>query len=157
MRFWNSSDNISLWIEYRGLAYPYNQNLIRFMTLRIVCAALRVSQIIGMLSSAAPTKSLSKPKNVSVCFKSTIVSARLPIRRLAPYIRCMDLQLSEEQADLLARELRAVIDGDRYFLSPRVRSLQAILDKFRPPRPREPLPPPRQYKPPRRGRYAKRR
>jgi hypothetical protein len=81
----------------------------------------------------------------------------LPIRGLGHYIRRMELQLSEEQADLLARELRTLIDGDRYFLSPRVRSLQAILDKIRPSRPREPLPPPRQYEPPRRGRYAKRR
>ena len=36
-------------MEDFGLGYPYNQNLTRFMALSIVCAALRVSQIIGIL------------------------------------------------------------------------------------------------------------
>jgi hypothetical protein len=33
-------------------------------------------------------------------------------------IRDMNLELTDEQADTLARELRNLIDGDRYFLSP---------------------------------------
>jgi hypothetical protein len=53
----------------------------------------------------------------------------------------MHLELSEEQAALLAKELRGLIDGDRYFLSRRVRTLQEILDMVRPPPVREPLPP----------------
>jgi hypothetical protein len=34
----------------------------------------------------------------------------------------MNLELSDEQAAALERELTAIIDGDRYFLSPRFRS-----------------------------------
>jgi hypothetical protein len=50
-----------------------------------------------------------------------------------------------------------LIDADRYFLSPRIRTLREILNKIKPEPEREPLPPIRQYEPPRRGRYAKRR
>jgi hypothetical protein len=35
----------------------------------------------------------------------------------------MNLQLSDEQAALLERELTAIMDGDRYFLSPRFQML----------------------------------
>jgi hypothetical protein len=44
----------------------------------------------------------------------------------------MNLQLSDEQAAALERELRDLIDADRYFLSPRVRTLREILNKIRP-------------------------
>jgi hypothetical protein len=81
----------------------------------------------------------------------------LPIREWLSYIKPMNLQLSEEQADLLARELRGLIDGDRYFLSRRVRTLQEILDMIRPAPPRPALPPLKVYEPPRGGRYARRR
>jgi hypothetical protein len=69
----------------------------------------------------------------------------------------MQLELSKEQADLLVREIRELIDRDRFFLSRRVRTLQAILNMIRPQPHREPLPPLRTYEPPRRGRYARRR
>jgi hypothetical protein len=39
--------------------------------------------------------------------------------------------------------------ADRYPLSPRIRVLQAILDRIEPPPVREPLPPLRHYAPPR--------
>jgi hypothetical protein len=82
---------------------------------------------------------------------------RLPIRDSLSYISLMQLEISDEQAELLARELRDLIDGDRYFLSPRVRTLQEILDMIRPPPVREPPPPLKLYEPPRGGRYARRR
>jgi hypothetical protein len=68
----------------------------------------------------------------------------------------MILDLSDEQAELLAKELRDLIDGDKYFLSPRVRTLIEILNMIRPEPIREPLPPLRSYEPPKRGRYKRR-
>jgi hypothetical protein len=53
-----------------------------------------------------------------------------------------------ETAALLG-ELDRIIDNDRYPFSPRIRTLTAIRDKLRPPPVREPLPPPKQYAPPR--------
>jgi hypothetical protein len=38
----------------------------------------------------------------------------------------MNLELSDEQAAALERELTAIIDGDRYFLSPRIQKLREI-------------------------------
>jgi len=38
----------------------------------------------------------------------------------------MDLYLTDEQAELLATELDQIIDGDRYFLSPRITTLRGI-------------------------------
>jgi hypothetical protein len=62
----------------------------------------------------------------------------------------MSLDLSGDEAAVLTRLLRDTIDGDRYPLSPRIRTLQGILDKIEPPPAREPLPPPsRNYEPPR--------
>jgi len=70
----------------------------------------------------------------------------------------MHLDLTDDETEALARVLRRVIDDDRYPLSPRVKTWQAILDKIRPPRAREPLPPPpKQYEPPSKGRYRRRR
>jgi hypothetical protein len=40
----------------------------------------------------------------------------------------MTLDLTDEQTEALARLLSAAIDGDRYPLSPRIRTLQEILD-----------------------------
>jgi hypothetical protein len=82
---------------------------------------------------------------------------RLSIRESPSYIRSMHLELSDEQAALLAKELRDLIDGDRYFLSPRVRTLQEILDMIRPQPVRKPPPPLRPYEPPKMGRYRRRR
>jgi hypothetical protein len=39
----------------------------------------------------------------------------------------MNLELTDEQAELLAREFRDLIDADRYFQSPRVQILREIL------------------------------
>jgi hypothetical protein len=61
----------------------------------------------------------------------------------------MNLELTDEEAAALLRELNVIIDGDRYFLSQRIKTLKAIRAKIRPDPVREPLPPPpRQYAPP---------
>ena len=59
------------------------------------------------------------------------------------------LDLSDDEGEALVLLLRDAIDADRYPLSPRVRAWQAVLDKLRPPPPREPLPPVKHYEPPR--------
>ena len=45
---------------------------------------------------------------------------------LASHIPVMDLHLTDEQGDLLVRELDRIIADDRYFLSPRIRALREI-------------------------------
>jgi hypothetical protein len=50
----------------------------------------------------------------------------------------MNLDLTDGEAAALLRELDGLIDGDGYFLSPRIKILKAIRAKIRP----EPLPPP---------------
>ena len=64
----------------------------------------------------------------------------------------MTLDLSDEESAALLGELDHIIDGDRHYLSPRIRTLTAIRDKIRPPPVREPLPPLKVYAPPRAGR-----
>jgi hypothetical protein len=62
----------------------------------------------------------------------------------------MNLDLTDEETAALLRELDCLIDGNRYFLSPRIKMLRAIRAKLRPEPVREPLPPPlRRYEPPR--------
>jgi hypothetical protein len=61
----------------------------------------------------------------------------------------MNLELTEEETRALLRELNGIIDGDRYFLSPRIKTLQAIRAKIKPEPVREPLPLPKHYAPPR--------
>jgi hypothetical protein len=62
----------------------------------------------------------------------------------------MNLDLTDEETTALLRELDGLIDSDRYFLSPRIKTLKAIRAKIRPEPVREPLPPPpKQYAPPR--------
>ena len=62
----------------------------------------------------------------------------------------MILDLTDVENAALLRELDGIIDGNRYFLSERIRTLKAIRAKFRPEPVREPLPsPPKQYAPPR--------
>jgi hypothetical protein len=68
----------------------------------------------------------------------------------------MILDLSDEQAAALERELTSIIDGDRYFLSPRIQMLRAIRNMIRPEPKREPIPEPKRYEPPRGGRYRRR-
>jgi hypothetical protein len=69
----------------------------------------------------------------------------------------MHLDLSDDETAALTRLLRDTINDDRYPLSPRIRLLQAILDKIEPPRVREPPPPLRTYEPPRFTRGRRRR
>ena len=62
----------------------------------------------------------------------------------------MNLDLTDEETAALLRELHGIIDGDRYFMSQRIKTLKAIRAKMRPEPVREPLPPPpKQYAPPR--------
>jgi hypothetical protein len=62
----------------------------------------------------------------------------------------MHLGLTDEEAAALLKELDGLIDGNRYFLSPRIKTLRAIRAKLRPEPVREPLPPPpKRYEPPR--------
>jgi hypothetical protein len=60
----------------------------------------------------------------------------------------MNLDLSDEQAAALTKELDDIIRSDRYPFSPRVRTIKAILAKLRPERVREPLHPLKHYGPP---------
>jgi hypothetical protein len=69
----------------------------------------------------------------------------------------MHLELTDEQTEALIRELRNIIQNDRYPLSPRIVALKEILGQLRPEPEREPPPPRRHYEPPSRGRYGRRR
>jgi len=51
----------------------------------------------------------------------------------------MHLDLTNEETTTLLKELDSLIDGDRYFLSPRVKTLKAIRARIRPKPVREPL------------------
>jgi hypothetical protein len=61
----------------------------------------------------------------------------------------MNIDLSDEEAAALIRELHDIIESDRYPFSARIRTLRTILAKLRPDPIREPLPPPKVYAPPR--------
>jgi hypothetical protein len=65
----------------------------------------------------------------------------------------MNLDLTDEETEetaVLLRELDGTIEGDRYFLSPRVKMFKAIRAKLRPEPVRQSLPPPpKRYEPPR--------
>jgi hypothetical protein len=52
------------------------------------------------------------------------------------------LDLSDDEAAALMKELRETVDNDRYQLSPRIRTLRGLLAKLRPEPVREPMPPP---------------
>jgi hypothetical protein len=65
-----------------------------------------------------------------------------PSRR-RPYIRVVQhLDLSDEEAAALARELHDIVESDRDPFSPGIRTLRGILVKLRPEPVRQPLPPP---------------
>jgi len=69
----------------------------------------------------------------------------------------MSVDLTDDETESLTRLLRHAIDDDRYPLSPRVQTWQAILGKIHPEPRREPLPPPTKvYEPPSKGRYRRR-
>jgi hypothetical protein len=69
----------------------------------------------------------------------------------------MNFELSDHETAVLLAELQQIINNDRYFLSPRIQTLQRICDKIRPVPPREPLAEPKHFEPPRGGRYKRRR
>jgi len=69
----------------------------------------------------------------------------------------MNIDLSDDEATALVKELDAIIRNDRYPLSPRIEMLKAILAKFRPEPVRPPLPPPKVYEPPSKGLWRRRR
>jgi hypothetical protein len=69
----------------------------------------------------------------------------------------MNLDLTDEETAALLKELDGIINGDRYFLSQRIRTLKAIRSKIRPEPVREPLPPPPKHYDPPRATAAKRR
>jgi hypothetical protein len=69
----------------------------------------------------------------------------------------MELDLTDEQTAALLRELDRIIDGDRYPLSPRIRTLKEIRALIKPYPVSEPLPPLKHYEPPSKGRYGRRR
>ena len=54
----------------------------------------------------------------------------------------MTLDLTDHEAALLLKKLNGLIDGDHYFLSDRIKTLEAIRAKIRPEPERKPLPPP---------------
>ncbi len=69
-----------------------------------------------------------------------------------PHIGAMHLDLSDEETAALTSELHNIVENDRYPFSPRVRTLRGILAKLRPEPVRKPLPPPKIYAPPTKGR-----
>ena len=74
-----------------------------------------------------------------------------------PTFGAMNLELTDDETIALLRELDGIIDGDRYFLSPRIKTLRAIRAKLRPEPVREPLPPPTKRYEPTRATAAQRR
>jgi hypothetical protein len=68
----------------------------------------------------------------------------------------MHIDLTDDEAAALTKELHDIVESDRYPLSPRIRTLRAILGKLRPEPVREPLPAPKVYAPPSKGRYRRR-
>jgi hypothetical protein len=68
----------------------------------------------------------------------------------------MRLELTDQQTEVLVRELSQIIQNDRYPLSPRIVALREILGQLRPEPESEPLPPLRHYEPPSKGRYGRR-
>jgi hypothetical protein len=82
------------------------------------------------------------------------LSGKLPLQ--ITYLQVMTLGLTDEEAAALTQELHEIVENDRYPFSPRIQTLRAILAKLRPEPPREPLPPPKVYAPPSKGRYRRR-
>jgi hypothetical protein len=68
----------------------------------------------------------------------------------------MNLDLTDDEAAALTKELYDIVQNDRYPLSPRILTLKAMFAKLRPEPVREPLPPPKVYAPPSKGRYRRR-
>jgi hypothetical protein len=111
------------------------------------------------LAAGDPGRGQARPNDTAARFDGPI-PVRAGFRHSVNNVISGVLDLTDEEAATLLRELDGIIDGDRYFLSPRIRTLQAIRAKVRPEPPkashpsgepvREPLPPsPKRYAPPR--------
>src|SRR6266404_7661816 len=115
---------------------------------------IRRSPVHSSRAGASATRS-RPPKEHSGCARMSRrrgsglgCTGRLEVERLRP--RARGVFLTDEETAALLRELDGLIDGDRYFMSPRIKTLKAIRAKIRPEPVREPLPPPpKQYAPPR--------
>jgi hypothetical protein len=59
------------------------------------------------------------------------------------------LDLTDDEAGALIKELQQITRNDRYQFAPRIRTLKAIVAKLRPEPAREPVPPPKVFAPPR--------
>jgi hypothetical protein len=70
------------------------------------------------------------------------------IRFAIPYRGVWNLELDDEQAAALIRELDRIIQDDRYPLSPRICTLRDILGMLRPEPERQPVPLLKYYEPP---------
>ena len=81
---------------------------------------------------------------------------RLAAEQLRSHIAKMNPDLSDDEPAVLTRELADFAENARYPLSHRIRTLKAILRKLRREPVREPLPPPKVYAPPSKGRYGSR-
>jgi hypothetical protein len=68
----------------------------------------------------------------------------------------MQLDLTDEETAVLIRELTNITFSARYQLLPRIKTLNAILAKLRPEPVRQPAPTTKQYEPPSKGRYRRR-
>ena len=66
------------------------------------------------------------------------------------------LDITDEEKLALATELKHTIAEDRYPFSPRICTLQGILNKLDPRPSHDPAPPLKRYEPPSRGRYRRR-
>jgi hypothetical protein len=62
-------------------------------------------------------------------------------------IRVAGLDLTDEETAALLQQLDGLIDGERYFLSPRIKTLKAIRARIRPEPAHEPLPAPEHRRP----------
>jgi hypothetical protein len=60
----------------------------------------------------------------------------------------MNIELDDDQAAALIKELHDIVENDPFPFSERIRTLRAVLEKLRPEPVREPLPPPKHYVPP---------
>jgi hypothetical protein len=67
----------------------------------------------------------------------------------------MHLDLTDEEAAALTRELHDIVENDRFFLSGRIQMLREIRGKIKSYPVRTPLPPPKHYEPPSKGRYRR--
>jgi hypothetical protein len=95
---------------------------------------------------------------VSILPTSSRVRSGGMVERYGPHhISLMNLPLTDEEAAVLTRELTDITWNDRFPLSPRIRTLSAILGKLKPATARPAASPePRVYAPPTKGRWRRR-